>query len=254
MINNNFMSNTKTMVNKYLNFKTMKTNYLKKTTKFGLAALFLMAIGTANAQTTDSTDAKLNKNTEKTKVVRLVDNKGTIKYLQSSNGITSITSTAPGNQTTTTWQLGGELIDATKITTSATGTFTIDGKEVNLLDLETQADVAATTTDGTGYTILTRDEGSGRIQKLLAKDLITSGRAAQIVEKDGDAFFTATGLPVGTNIAQVSVYRNGSKLRAGVDYIVHSDDTIKLQKDTSDTNNNFTTYVDDIIEIIWINF
>ncbi|MDA9035707.1 hypothetical protein N9H73_01540 [Flavobacteriaceae bacterium] len=40
--------------------------------------------------------------------VKLIDNKGTIKYLQVANGLTSFTNTT-NNKTLTTWQLGGTL-------------------------------------------------------------------------------------------------------------------------------------------------
>jgi hypothetical protein len=40
-----------------------------------------------------------------TNTVKVVDNKGTIKYFQSNNGITQITNTT-ADKTTTTWQLG----------------------------------------------------------------------------------------------------------------------------------------------------
>ena len=46
--------------------------------------------------------------------VRVVDNKGTIKYLQVQNGLTMMTNTT-GNINTTTWQLGGTLENNTTI-------------------------------------------------------------------------------------------------------------------------------------------
>jgi hypothetical protein len=55
-------------------------------------------------------------------IPKVVDNKGTIKYFQSNNGITQITNTT-ADKTTTTWQLGGTLTEDTFI--DATGSIWI---------------------------------------------------------------------------------------------------------------------------------
>ena len=47
--------------------------------------------------------------------IRLIDNRGTIKYLQVQNGLTILSNTT-NDVTTTTWQLGGTLEDDTTIT------------------------------------------------------------------------------------------------------------------------------------------
>ena len=47
--------------------------------------------------------------------IRVIDNKGTKKYLQVQNGLTQVTNTAPAGGIVTTWQLGGQLVDDTDI-------------------------------------------------------------------------------------------------------------------------------------------
>ena len=64
---------------------------LQNTLKVGAAIALMLSAGAVSAQST----------TDVTKVataVRLIDNKGTIKYLQSNNGITQITNTAATSQ------------------------------------------------------------------------------------------------------------------------------------------------------------
>lgn len=228
--------------------KTLKNNYSK------LVALLLITLlgATAYGQTSDaSTITQADRAGE---VIKLIDNKGTIKYLQSNNGITTITSTAANNKTTTTWQLGGALVDATKITTSATGTFTIDGEEFNLGSTEVQSGDAATATDdlGSGYTLLTRDEGTGRVKKMLASDLVQGIRIehTQVADASSDVAITVTGLPVltvGTTYAKLFVYRNGAKLRAATDFVATAG-TVTISYDASD----LPMYAGDVIEIQYI--
>ena len=68
-------------------------------------SLILLGFTAANAQSTSDVS-------KTAAAVKVVDNKGTIKYFQSNNGITQIVNTT-ANQTTTTWQLGGTLTDDT---------------------------------------------------------------------------------------------------------------------------------------------
>ena len=236
-----------------INLKTrkMKNNYLKLVMM--VAVMLSASIGFA--QTTNATDTGLNKGAGDGTSVRVIDNKGTIKYLQTNNGITSITSTAPNNTTTTTWQLGGTLVDATTITTSATGTFTIDGEEFNLVSTEVNTSAAATTTDDTGggYTILVREEGTGRVKKMLATDLITGGQDIIGITTDGQTVVATTGLAAGIAIYKVSVYRNGNKLRAVTDYSVTDDDEITLVPDLTVSATSWNTLIDDVIEVQWVN-
>jgi hypothetical protein len=234
-----------------INLKTskMRNKYLK----LGMMAAVMLSASIGFAQTTVTTDTGLNKGAGDGTSVRVIDNKGTIKYLQTNNGITSITSTAPNNTTTTTWQLGGSLVDATTITTSG-NIFTIDGEEFNLAGIGVNSGIAATITDdtGTGYTLLVREEGTGRVKKMLATELITGGQVLFPIAADTDVTVTAAGLALGTDIYKISVYRNGNKLRAVTDYTLNAANTITLVPN-SVAPNDWSTFVGDVIEVQWVN-
>jgi hypothetical protein len=235
----------------------MKNNYLK-TVMF----ILVLTVGfSANGQTTDATAATLVKDAGEGVSVKVIDNKGTIKYLQTNNGITTITSTTAANKTVTTWQLGGTLTDSTYIDVS-NRIFALDG--IKLLSptltagAATTASIASTATSlsssggtGTGWTVLIRDEATGETKKLLATDLVTAGRVEFPIAADGDVVVTATGLANGTSINKISVYRNGAKLRAGVDYTLTNDDEVTLDI-SAVAPNEWTTYAGDIIEVQWI--
>jgi hypothetical protein len=253
MNNNSFNNKIKTIMNKSLNLNTMKNNYFKNTLKLGITAIFIMALGTANAQTSTTTNTNVDKGAGSIETVKLIDNKGTIKYLQSNNGITTITSTNSGSATTTTWQLGGALVDATTITTSPTGTFTIDGEEFNLTSTGSNTSVAANALDdlGTGFTLLVREEGTGRITKMLATELVSSIRVNYVQLTDNiiaDQDINVSGLPAligASQLGKLFVFRNGAKLRVTEDFVV------SLDKITT----NFVTiplYQNDVIEIQYI--
>ncbi|AUC84530.1 hypothetical protein CW731_04095 [Polaribacter sp. ALD11] len=243
--------------------KKMKTNYLK------LGALgLMMLVGTAvNAQQTSGTDAltgnavgafeKKGQSSELNGTVRVIDNKGTKKYLQVKNGLTLLTDVQPDGGIVSTWQLGGTLTDDTniatgdkefKITLDTGGTFLLNG--AGLLR-ETGTAATATTLNTSGFTLLVRDEGTGEVKKMLATDFITAGRTEFPIPSDGAVAVTATGLAMGTSINKISVYRNGAKLRAGVDYTLTADDTITLDI-SAGVPNDWTTYTGDIIEVQWI--
>ncbi len=236
--------------------KTVNRNFLKAAF-FGL----MMTVGASlNAQTTDAGTANTTQANAAGEVIKLIDNKGTIKYLQSNNGITTITSTAANNRTTTTWQLGGELVEATTITTSVDGTFTIDGEEFNLTNTQAQADGAAAATvfrdannpTATGYTLLTRDEATGQVQKMLATDLVSGIRVEwpQPSDASADVEITVTGLPsltATTTMAKLFVFRNGAKLRAGTDFTA-AEDKVTITYDADD----LPMYSGDFIEIQYI--
>ncbi|PQJ73285.1 hypothetical protein [Polaribacter butkevichii] len=237
--------------------KTMKTNYLK----LGVLGLMMM-VGTAiNAQTTDPTAATVLKDTPADgAVVRVIDNKGTIKYFQSNNGITTITSTTPGNLTTTTWQLGGTLTDNTYIDVDGKA-FALDG--IALIDPATEAASTDATTlsshgTGTGWTLLVRDEATGETKKMLATDLITSGQtyftatdgqlAYDVTSAGSNTAMTGSQIPL-PEFSKVWVYRNGAKLIAGLDYtIAAASSTVTLVPNTT-APNDWTVYAGDVIEV-----
>ena len=209
-----------------INLKTskMKNNYLK----LGMMAAVMLSASIGFAQTTAGDIAKqdgiINGTTDTGGTVKVIDNKGTIKYLQVANGLTSLTNSTTA-VTTTTFQLGGTLTDDTYITADGTNSFVLDGialatgvASANAVGGEAAQGGAAV---GTGWTLLVRDERSGETQKLKLQDLITSA----YVSKTVDAAFIATptitvngigNLPAG--LEKTWVYRNGVKLRSNVDY------------------------------------
>jgi hypothetical protein len=206
-------------------------------------ALMMLGFTVANAQST--TDV-----VKGSTAVKVVDNKGTIKYFQSNNGITQIVNTT-ANKTTTTWQLGGTLTDDTYIDVSGKA-FALDG-----IALASASGASTNATDGsnhgtgTGWTLLVRDEATGATKKLLATDLISGIRVEyrQSADAAANVAIAVTGLPVLTAAteAKLFVYRNGAKLRIGTDFLATAD-TVTITYDTV----NMPMYADDIIEIQYI--
>lgn len=182
--------------------------------------------------------------------VRVIDNKGTIKYLQAKNGITLLSNTT-ADVTTTTWQLGGILTDSTYIDVDDK-IFALDG--IELVDPATLAASTDATTKsdhgtGTGWTILVRDEATGATKKFKATDLIQSGQQ-KFDATAGQTEYTLTGSPVLPNYSQVWVYRNGAKLVANLDYTV-ADDKVTLVPQTT-VPNDWQVYAGDVIEVQFI--
>lgn len=220
---------------------------MKKQLKLVAVIATMLVAGIANAQqkTNDIPTKNKNNQTGKDKTVRVIDNKGTIKYLQVQNGITTLTNENNG-KTTTTWQLGGTLATNTTITFgtgTTTPTFTLDGEKFMLenigevtTDTTDAAGQAATQTSQqsgthTGYTFLVRDEFTGQVKKMKASDILkvtsehhditvgaAAGSTATTVLQDNtqgvalafkyDNLFMAS-------YSKVQVFRNGAKLRAG---------------------------------------
>ncbi|SIS71230.1 hypothetical protein SAMN05421766_103549 [Zobellia uliginosa] len=230
----------------------MKNATYRKALKTGVFALILMTFGLTNAQQTTGDTAKQGDIVPGTTVtggaVRVVDNKGTIKYLQSKNGITMLSNTTD-DVTTTTWQLGGTLTDDTFI--DANGTiFGIDG--IELITTETASTDATTESDhgtGTGYTILVRDEATGATKKLLASDLLQSGQES-FTATAAQVAYPLTGSPVLPSFSQVWVYRNGAKLIANVDYTIAAS-TVTLVPNTT-APNDWSVYAGDIVEVQFV--
>ena len=256
----------------------MKTNYLK----LGVLGLMMMVGTTINAQQTsgDATAAdgttKIGKIEDKGKskelngTVRVIDNKGTKKFLQVKNGLTLLTDTTPAGGIISTWQLGGTLTDATNITTGGKefkitldnggGTFVLDG-----IQQETGTSSTSTTIGTSGFTLLVRDEATGQIKKMLATDLVsgirteyiqgTTAVVAPTVNDAGgnatnDVVITVNGLPTlnaSTTLAKLFVYRNGVKLRSGTDFVA-TQDKVTITYDASE----LPMYSGDVIEIQYI--
>jgi hypothetical protein len=235
--NPNLISNTNTM-NTLFNY----TQGIKKIGAFTTTLLLALLVSVSiQAQTADDADAGLVKDAGDGVSVKLIDNKGTIKYLQTNNGITSITSSTAGSTTTTTWQLGGTLTDDTYID--------VNGNAFGLTGIDEQTGTAATsaTLNTSGYTFLTRDEATGEINKITLSDLaIVGGNEAFTVANDGDVSFTLTGDPALT-LPKTYVYRNGAKLIAGTDYLLSGTaGQVVLQGTVS-------TLAGDIIEVHFLN-
>ncbi|MDA9575567.1 hypothetical protein N9R87_00325 [Flavobacteriaceae bacterium] len=199
--------------------------------------------------------------------IRVIDNKGTKKYLQVQNGLTQVTNTAPAGGIVTTWQLGGQLVDDTDIDFNAKA-LSFDNVPQVTGAPATSATLKAGT--GTGWALLVRDENSGDIKKLLASDLIVSGHtvftatttatngilAGAELEFDvatagaynGAAITALTGVKIPLpDYEKVWVYRNGAKLIAGVDYTITGSKVTLVPIATGP--NSWAVYAGDVIEV-----
>lgn len=224
--------------------------------------------------------------------VKVVDSKGTIKYLQVQNGITMVTNTDPTKGlTTTTWQLGGTLTDDTYIDNNK-HSFALDGLELVTNLTASPASVNAksktvhkTGTAGTdetvsaesGWTVLIRDEESGEIKKIQLGDLlnvvaghkvITVGTGKPIVAGSGaqsiDVGFSSTTSKL--DVQKVTVFRNGIKLlgaadnsvqsiAANTDYVVDNTNASTLNYvafNPATSNDDWQFYDGDMVEINWV--
>lgn len=232
----------------------MKTPNLLKVTKSAVFAFAMLSMGIASAQQTTGDVTKeadvIPGTTTTGGAVRVIDNKGTIKYLQSQNGITMLSNTT-NNVTTTTWQLGGTLTDDTFVDVNG-NVFGLNG--VELISTETASTDATTESDagtGTGYTFLVRDEATGATKKLLASDIdiITSGQES-FTATAGQTAYPLTGSPALPAFSQVWVYRNGAKLIANVDYTVAASTVTLVPGGTAP--NDWAVYAGDTIEVQYI--
>ena len=225
--------------------KTMKQNYFLKAA--GVVAVLVLMSNQATAQ------KKTGDFTKAAAAVKVVDNKGTIKYFQASNGISQITNTTD-NVTTTTWQLGGTLTDDTYI--DATGkVFALNGLELNTTS-KPSADGTATSL---GYTLLVSDAATGKVERKLATSLIQGGTGENTVPTTVvlNSSYTFSGLVGLSSVAnRISVFRNGIKLRP-TDWTIAtsaatatppSSNTIEI-KATAD----LPIYKDDVLDVQWVN-
>jgi len=232
-------------------------NY-QKLVKSSIFSITMLAFGIASAQQTTGDVAREADIVPGTTVtggsVRVIDNKGTIRYLQSKNGITMLSNTT-NDVTTTTWQLGGTLTDDTFIDVDG-NVFGLNG--IALVDAATEnASTDATTLSdngtGTGYTILVRDEDTGETKKLLATDLIQSGQESFTTTalQVATPAYLLTGSPVLPGFSQVWVYRNGAKLIANVDYTIAAS-TVTLVPNVT-APNDWALFEGDVIEVQYVN-
>jgi len=193
--------------------------------------------------------------------VRVVDNKGTVKYLQTANGLTTITNTT-ANVTTTTWQLGGVLTDDTYI--DATGkVFALDGIKVTTAAASKSGEAFDThgQAGAAGYTFLVHNEITGATEKLLAADMVVGGNeiftvdAAKIATPEFTMTLAAANTFPAASFFKYAVYRNGVKLAgfagAGADYTATTAGVVTLVPSTT-ADADWALYVGDKIEINWI--
>jgi hypothetical protein len=210
--------------------KNVKTNQILKA--ISIVGILALTCTQVKAQSTSDV-AKAGT------AVKVVDNKGTIKYFQSNNGITQITNTT-SNKTTTTWQLGGTLTDDTYID--------VDGKAFGLAGIALTTSSAATAFGGTGYSLMVRDETTGKVEALLASSLISGGvQEFTLVTADETANTFNSGPITGLSTVanRISVFRNGIKL-------VQSDWSLAAGAISITTPSTFTLYKDDVIEVQWV--
>ena len=229
----------------------MKTNFLK----LGLASAAIFAFSFSNAQQTTG-DVGKGEDVSQASVlngtIRVIDNKGTKKFLQVQNGLTLLTDTTPDGGYVSTWQLGGTLTDDTYITADG-NIFALDGLSLETGAASTNAidgdNAQPGTTTATGWTLIVRDEATGELRKLLATDLIQSGQEA-FTAADGQTAYPLTGAPVLPGFAQVYVFRNGAKLVANVDYTV-AGSTVTLVPSTT-SPNDWAVLAGDVIEVHFV--
>ena len=177
--------------------------------------------------------------------IKLIDNQGTIKYLQVKNGITSLTnaSASAGNETVTTLSLGGVLSTDTFIDASGV-VFGLKGS-----DQETGNAATSSTLNTSGYTLAVFDEATGEIKKLLVSALDVVGASDRfVVAATPSTTYTVAIANLSLTPGKTFVFRNGVKLTASgttPDYTT-SGSTVTI--DTS-----IPLFSGDIIEVQYIN-
>lgn len=179
--------------------------------------------------------------------IKLIDNQGTIKYLQVKNGITSLTnaSALPGNETVTTLSLGGVLSTDTFIDASASGVvFGLKGS-----DQETGNAATISTLNSSGYTLVVFDEATGEIKKLLVSALDIVGASDTFVVAATPLTTYTVAVPgLSLTAGKTFVFRNGVKLTANgspPDYTT-SGSTVTI-------HTSIPLFSGDIIEVQYIN-
>lgn len=211
----------------------MKQNYFLKAA--GIVAILVLMSNQASAQTATGTDVAKVSST----AVKVIDNKGTIKYFQSNNGITQIVNTT-NDLTTTTWQLGGTLTDDTYID--------VAGNEFGLKGLDITSAVASLDGAAGGYTLLVNNDATGKVERILVSSLIQGGVAEDVLLADQTAAYviaasSLAGLVTETN--KISIFRNGIKLR-------QSDWTLASGAITIAHTADLPLYTADVLEVQWI--
>ena len=232
----------------------MKSNKIKHLKLLGL----VIVLGTFELVQAQNTTSEITKQAEVNyaaaglsvnESIRLIDNKGTIKFLQTANGLTTLTNTSGTNVTTTTIQLGGTLTDDSYIDVAG-NVFGLNGIPLVDTTTESASTDASTESDagtGTGYTILVRDEATGATKKLLASAITTSAGVEHFDATASQTMYTLTDASVVLDIAKTQVYRNGVKLLATEDY------TVAANVVTLITGVTYDFFTADVIEVHYLN-
>ena len=231
----------------------MKNQILTFNLKQPIIATLVLFMASFSALQAQNTTVEIAKKTEVTYPgsalttdgsIKLIDNKGTVKYLQTSNGLTTLTNTGGTNVTTTTLQLGGTLSYDTYIDVDDK-VFALDGIELESGEASTDATTKSDHGTGTGYTFLVRDEATGAIKKLLLNDLGVKGGVSNETATAGQTEYTITGAEE-LSLFKTYVYRNGIKLIATADYTVASN-VVTL------TQTGYQVLAGDVIEVHFLN-
>jgi hypothetical protein len=161
--------------------------------------------------------------------VVVVDASGVLKIVSLKDAVKADNGLTKSGDTV---KLGGTLIEATTVTTSASNTLAIDGLQSG--SLATDSLVVA---DGT----------SGVLKRVSASALLTSGE--QLFNATaGQTAYTVTDLPA--QVSRVWVYRNGVKLIATADYTV-AGTTVTLNPGGA-APDDWAVLAGDKIEVQWV--
>ena len=139
--------------------------------------------------------------------------------------------------------MGGTLTDDTYIDAT--------GKVFGLKGIPITALTAATASGGAGYSLMVRNEQTGKVEALLASSLIDAGVGVFPVTADvaSPSILTTVGFPGLTTVKnRISVFRNGIKL-VQTDWAFNGTDATKI--DISATAD-LPIYKDDVIEVQWV--
>jgi hypothetical protein len=238
--------------------KTSLTQNLMKSVGIILAFTTVAAVG--NAQTTSTVDKQpiatgFSATTTKTGSVRVVDNQGTVKYLQVQNGITSITNNDPtSGAVVTTYQLGGTFTSDTKLDFAGKA-FSFDN--ITAVPAATSAattNSTAVTDVKTGWAILVRDVATGNVQQLLATDLVSAGKKEIVLEVsdiNASTGYTYSDVALPSKIEKVQVSRNGIQL-ASTYYTLTANASVAVKPTGGADPNDYTLTAGDRIIIQWI--
>ena len=115
----------------------------------------------------------------------------------------------------------------------------------------TDATTGSTHGTGTGFTVVIRDEATGAFQKIKISDLLQVQAGQLFASATADATAPAladTNIPA--DYSKVSVYRNGAKLVATVDYTVAAGAVTITPVATAP--NDWAIYNGDVFEVHWV--